>query len=455
MKKNIKGAAVSLLIGALVLPASTAAAAENTENTNEKWFPISVSSVDDSHHLISDFSYVYDENGRVVESPVRLSDIVNEIVDAYDYWEEFKQIADVQGTYDRQYAYYPVGYHYVYNEDGTVNEYKNYISVEAIDSNPYAYPEYEDANSLIYHELGDILMYPEGRDVFYTVLTYSHDYLTSATEIDYVDQKLWDKLFEVARATGNEDVVQEKYEETLECDGIIDRQYKFYYLAYGGTTMEQWDSGFEENEPGKEYHLQFDEHNHTIRDEGSYYKYYNGYDEYGNLIYRVYYIEEENVSYSQPFSSSSIMGDYEMKTVERVRKIRQIDRYTYAYGDPAKYNSDPDSFQKSVCDKSLADIVNIVEGDTSFLDSCTTEAAYLEKAKAGNTKVPTWGDSYDDEESWDDEEDWDDEEYWDEEYADEEYSDEDEDWYDEEYEDDEDDESYGSAIDRIRNMTHY
>ena len=109
MKKNIKRAAVSLLVGALVLPASTAAAAENTENTNEKWFPISVSSVDSNHNLISDFSYVYDENGRVVESPVKLSDIVNEMVDGNAYWEEFKRIAEVQGTYDGQYAYNPQG----------------------------------------------------------------------------------------------------------------------------------------------------------------------------------------------------------------------------------------------------------------------------------------------------------------------------------------------------------
>ena len=65
------------------------------------------------------------------------------------------------------------------------------------------------------------------------------------------------------------------------------------------------------------------------------------------------------------------------------------------------------------------------------MNSCTTEAAYLEQAKAGITQEPAWGAALEDD--WDEEEDWDDEEDWDE----------------------EEDERYGSANDRIRTMTHY
>ncbi len=429
MKKNIKRAAVSLLVGALVLPASTATAAENTENTNEKWFPISVSSIDSNHNLISDFSYVYDENGRVVESPVKLSDIVNEMVDGNAYWEEFKKIADVQGTYDGQYAYNPIGYRYVYNEDGTVNEYKRRISTEAIDSYPYIFPNYADANSLKYSNLESQLMYREDPET-YSVLTYSHGYLTAVTEICYIEQELWDKLFEVASLTGRESGTKEEYDNAQYYNGSPYNQYNFYYLAYGGIMLEYKDCDvLEGNEPGTENRLNTDKYDHTLFNPFTEEYYYNEYDENGNLLYRVCYTEHENVSYSQPFSSSSLMGNYEMKTVERIRNIQQIDRYTYAYGDPAKYNSDPDSFQKSICDKSLADIVNIVEGNASFLNSCTTEAAYLEQAKAGITQEPAWGAAF--EEDWDEEEDWDDEEDWDEE------------------------EHYGSANDRIRTMTHY
>ena len=44
----------------------------------------------------------------------------------------------------------------------------------------------------------------------YSVLTYSHGYLTAVSEICYIEQELWDKLFEVASLTGRESETKEE-----------------------------------------------------------------------------------------------------------------------------------------------------------------------------------------------------------------------------------------------------
>lgn len=68
---------------------------------------------------------------------------------------------------------------------------------------------------------------------------------------------------------------------------------------------------------------------------------------------------------------------FEFKTETTVRYVEQIDMYTYAYGNPADYVSDPNAFKTSACEASIEDIVNAVGGDLDFIRGCRTEADFM------------------------------------------------------------------------------
>lgn len=362
---------------------------EGAETSESKWFPVLVSSIEDEYKILADFKYKYDEKGRLVQSPIRLSNLMNRMVDANGYFEYLDYNASSGDSEEFIYQIYGSDfetYCYSYNDDGTVYEcsfmidpddivlYSDYLSSCASE-------EIDVLNQQLYF-LEDNLYYEDNS--YYGIIEYSGDYVTGVTIKERFDEELWNKYLDLNKLKGEEDyanALESIQFYSNEADTYIDR-CSYYYNLYNQIEVRYDDENL--------FVMECDDHKNSVfYDIGDcsspYYlvddetaNYYNGYDEYGNLIYRVRYSDDVSVSYDSPLRDSALTDMFEFKTVTTTRQIEQIDMYTYAYGNPAEYYKNPDAFETRTCDLTIAEIVDIVGGDEKFVQGCTSESDYMD-----------------------------------------------------------------------------
>ena len=56
-----------------------------SEEDGNKWFPVSVSSVECNDRIVVDFQFKYDENGELIQSPVKYSNLMDLMVNVCEY----------------------------------------------------------------------------------------------------------------------------------------------------------------------------------------------------------------------------------------------------------------------------------------------------------------------------------------------------------------------------------
>lgn len=375
-----KGRKIFIIIALCVVIFGNCVNVSASETTEETWFPVSVSTIENNYKILTQFSFEYDENGRLIQSPVKVSDLKDQMVDAESYLGYLQEWTSDYGWFDRKYCLSQVGYSYTYNQDGTVNEYPLSLSSKEIDSYPFESlkADYWGNSELeIKSSLAESANYECPNE--YQVLEYTKNHLTSVTTKRYLNDDLWQKYLELLKLQ-NDDYyadVEYEYKCNKEEENTILDQLTYFYLAFGGIEVS-YDDGrdsirlnLDENGNSISYNIQND---NSVN-------YYNAYDEYGNLIYRVRYSDDTSVSYDSPLRESALLGGYEFKTETTTRNVVQIDMYTYAYGNPAEYSSNPDQFQLSICETPIAEILEALGASTDFSRSCTTESAFIENAE--------------------------------------------------------------------------
>ena len=357
----------------------TVSAAEGEEN---KWFPVSVSSVESNDKIVVDFQFKYDENGELIQSPVKYSNLMDLMVNVCEY-EKYLHAAQNDADSIEAFLWRMCGsdlitYQYSRDETGKILERAFPVTTEELVS----YEDYlaKNGNGNTDGTDKEILFINKiMSDNIYGELEYSWNHIIGVTFKKFFDEEMWNRYVELQAAkaeTMNEAGKNELYENVQsefidnrnEANGY-ENQYTYYYGYYGDIDIwhgeEEWACTLECDQYEMPVSYFIPEGYELLSDlsDSREEDYYNAYDEYGNLIYRVRYAQED------------ITGEAAM--LNEGVKVKQIDMYTYAYGDPAVYSSNSESLKKSSCKYSIAEIVNAVDGDADFADDCITESDYL------------------------------------------------------------------------------
>ncbi len=376
------------LITMLSSPVCVKASDANTEEA--KWFPILVASIENENNILVSHNYKYDKKGNMIQSPVSLKNKVRIMVDDEEYLEKLEDlkelvseiesgvIEDIEGgSYDScfsnlflcdLYGSNLSCFCYTYDSNDKVYEYRFPLKAEDL---PKYFDYFVDDRTKEEILCTKKIFFKKYLLENYDVLSYSDGYLVSSLEYKYFNELLAEKYMQLNFL--NEDDIkifrQDYYENRglKESDSLADDVLTScdYYYNLNNTydvTVEDKDLKNEEGYSNREeIRVSVDQYNNPISYTGSYGKnFYNGYDAYGNLIYKVEYSDESETA---------------------KRRIEQIDMYTYAYGNPAEYDSNPEQFQTSACGMSINDIVDIVGDDFGFSDNYVRDTYIIEKTK--------------------------------------------------------------------------
>ncbi len=381
------------LITILSSPVCVKASDANTEKA--KWFPISVASIENGSNILVNHNYKYDEKGNMIQSPVSLENKARIMVDDWEYLDrldylnelisaiengDIKDIEDIAyGGYDNCFSNLFLCdlygsdlscFCYIYDTSDKVYEYRFPLKSEDLTKFFDYFVDDRTKDEILSKEeffFGECLL---GN---YGILSYSDGYLVSVFEYKYFNELLAEKYLKLNFL--DEYTIQTFRDRLKESDdftnNIIGSCNYYYNLndTYDITVEDETAFMFTR----AEIHVNVDEYNNPISYNGSQGNeenmnhgisgtFYNGYDAYGNLIYRVEYSDESEDGTAK-------------------RRIEQIDMYTYAYGNPAEYDSDSEKFQTSACEMSINDIVDIVGDDFDFSDNYVRDTYIIEKTK--------------------------------------------------------------------------
>ena len=381
------------LITILNSPVYVKASDANTEE--EKWFPVSVASIENESNILVNHNYKYDEEGNMIQSPVSLENKARIMVDDWEYLDrldylnelisaiengDIKDIEDIAyGGYDNCFSNLFLCdlygsdlscFCYIYDTSDKVYEYRFPLKSEDLTKFFDYFVDDRTKDEILSKEesfFGECLL---GN---YGILSYSDGYLVSVFEYKYFNELLAEKYLKLNFL--DEYTIQTFRDRLKESDdftnNIIGSCNYYYNLndTYDVTMEDETAFMFTR----AEIHVNVDEYNNPISYNGSRGNeenmnhgisgtFYNGYDAYGNLIYRVEYSDESEDGTAK-------------------RRIEQIDMYTYAYGNPAEYDSDSEKFETSACEMSINDIVDIVGDDFDFSDNYVRDTYIIEKTK--------------------------------------------------------------------------
>ena len=383
-----------ILSGPVYVKASDA----NTEEA--KWFPVSVASIEDRKEILVNHNYKYDEKGNMIQSPVKLSDKVRMMVNDEEYLKKLEYLQtlsaevesdnfyidiDNNGSYFNEYFLCSLYgsdlacFCYTYGTDDKVYEYE--FPLKSGDLSKYL--DYFISNRTKEEILEKEKYFFEQyflKD--YNLLVYSDEYLVSVLLYKYFDEPLSEKCLELGYLDEADVREEQQLYEQYRGNGSNNFLSRYdYYYNYTDTFDVVYQ---EKNSQEEQKRVNTDKYKNSTN--GEKYDYYNGYDEYGNLIYRVEYFDEVTTSEVSLLKDSVLTRNYKFKQEIHQRRIKQIDMYTYAYGNPAEYYSNPENFQISKCEESIADIVDIV-GGTGFSNSYKRDTYFIEKANLAFEKV--------------------------------------------------------------------
>lgn len=399
-RKNYGKKLISYCGLAIMLSGTVYVKASDANMEEAKWFPVSVASIENESNILVNHNYKYDEEGNMIQSPVSLANKVRMMVDDEEYLvklEDLKEliskiengvIEDIDGgSYDSCFSNLFLCdlygsdlscFHYIYDASNKVYEYSFSLKKENLSKYFDYFAGNRSKKEILNNKKNFFSKYLLEN---YNVLLYSDEYLVSVLSYKCFNESLFEKYLQLNFFdVGDMQIFKQGYYENrglkesanLADDVISTCDYYYNFNNTYDVTMEDKDLKNEEGYSNRvEVRVNVDQYNNPISYNGSYGKnldngvwenFYNGYDAYDNLIYRVEYSDESEDGTTK-------------------RRIEQIDMYTYAYGNPAEYDSDSEKFQTSACEMSINDIVDIVGDDFDFSDNYVRDTYIIEKTK--------------------------------------------------------------------------